>query len=195
MSHRTQSLPPLSRLFYVIREMRYHEASRQSIGLLLSVWFVVIARPTPWVLYSATVFVIVGVGIRLWASGFIIKNEALATNGPYALVRHPLYVGNILVIFAFAGATGFWWTFLVAIAFLSFYYPTAIEYEDRKLSTMFGDSWREYAKQTPALLPALRSRHRNTGGQWSFRKSLTNNLELVVTVFLLTCFSHNYIRL
>lgn len=195
MSHRTQSLPPLSQPLYVIREMRYHEASRQLIGLMLSVLFVVVARPIPWILYSATVLVIVGVGIRLWASGFIIKNQELATNGPYALVRHPLYVGNILVIFAFAAASGFWWTFLITIAFLGFYYPAAIEYEDRKLSTIFGDSWREFAKLTPALVPAVRSQDRNARGQWSFRKSLSNNLELVITVFLLTCFFYNYVRL
>ena len=195
MSHRTKSLDPLSGSLSVIREMRYHEASRQLLGLLLAVLFVVIAQPIPWVLYVATVLVVTGVGIRLWASGFIIKNEELATNGPYALVRHPLYVGNILIIFAFAAASGLWWTLLIVIAFLSFYYPTAIEYEDRKLSMMFGDTWREFAKHTPALLPALSNRNRDIGGQWSFKKSLTNNLELIVTAFLLTCFFYNYVRL
>ncbi|MDH3410216.1 MAG: isoprenylcysteine carboxylmethyltransferase family protein, partial [Gammaproteobacteria bacterium] len=172
MSKRTEALPPLSGLPRVIREMRYHEASRQVLGLLLSVLFVVIAKPLPWALYLTSVVVVIGVAIRMWASGFILKNEQLATNGPYALVRHPLYSGNILVIYAFAGASGVWWTFVVATAFLLFYYPTAIEYEDRKLSAIFGDEWHAFARNTPALVPAFGSRERDLGGHWSFKTSM-----------------------
>lgn len=195
MSHRTQPLQPLSGLPHIIREMRYHEASRQSIGLLLCVFFVVIAQPIPWGLYVSTVIVVIGVGIRLWASGFIVKNEELATTGPYALVRHPLYIGNILIIFAFAGASGLWWTFLIATLFFLFYYPPAIEYEDRKLCAIFGDPWREFAKHTPALLPTLNSRWRNVGGRWSIKTSQSRNFEVVIAVFLLGCFLYNYSRL
>lgn len=195
MSHRTEPLRPLTGLSHVIREMRYHEASRQSLGLLLCIFFVVIAQPIPWALYLTTVIVVIGIGIRMWASGFIIKNKELATNGPYALVRHPLYVGNILVVFAFAGASGLWWTFLVTIAFLAFYYPPAIEYEDRKLSAIFGESWKEFAEHTPALLPAWGGRQRSLGGQWSFKTSMSANLEPVIAMFLLACFLFNYSRL
>jgi protein-S-isoprenylcysteine O-methyltransferase Ste14 len=195
MSHRTQPLPPLSGLPHIIREMRYHEASRQVLGLLLLVYFTVIAQPVSWALYLTTVFVVIGVGVRMWASGFIMKNKELATNGPYALVRHPLYVGNILIVYAFAGASGLWWTFLVATAFFVFYYPTAIEYEDRKLCAIFGDSWREFAEHTPALLPATGGRQRDLGGHWSFRTSMAANVEPVIAIFLLACFFFIYTRL
>jgi protein-S-isoprenylcysteine O-methyltransferase Ste14 len=163
--------------------------------LLLSVFFVVIARPVDWLLYPATVVAIAGIGVRLWASGFIVKNEQLATNGPYAFVRHPLYVGNILILFAFAAASGLWWAFLIVIAFLWFYYPKAIEYEDRKLRSIFPGTWQEFANQTPALMPRLGGHKRNFGGKWSFRKSLTANLEPVIAVFLLACFFYIYSRL
>lgn len=195
MSHRTQSLTPLTGLRNVVRELRYHEASRQTLGLLLSILFAVIAQPIPWLLYVATVLVLAGIVVRLWASGFIIKNKVLATNGPYAFVRHPLYVGNILVLLAFAAASGFWWTLLIVVAFLFFYYPTAIEYEDRKLSTKFESSWHVYAKQTPALLPRLSNRERDIGGQWSMKKSLMTNKEPVIAAFLLSCFVYVYSKL
>lgn len=175
--------------------MRYHEASRQIIGLLLSVFFAAIAQPIPWALYLATVFVVLGVVVRLWASGFIMKNKELATNGPYALVRHPLYVGNILIVYAFAGASGIWWTFVIATAFFVFYYPPAIEYEDRKLAAIFGDAWQEFAKHTPALLPTLGGRQRDLGGHWSFKTSMTANLEPIIAVFLLACLLFIYTRL
>lgn len=195
MSHRTQSLPPLSGLPHVVRELRYHEASRQGFGLLLSVFFVVVARPVDWLLYPATVVATAGIGVRLWASGFIVKNEQLATNGPYAFVRHPLYVGNILILFAFAAGSALWWASLIVIAFLWFYYPKAIEYEDRKLRSIFPGTWQEFANQTPALMPRLSGHKRNFGGKWSFRKSLTANLEPVIAVFLLACFFYIYSKL
>lgn len=195
MSRRTEALPPLSGLPHIIREMRYHEAARQWIGFLLCVFFAVISRPIPWILYAATVVVVVGIGFRLWASGFIIKNKQLATNGPYALVRHPLYVGNILIVYAFVAASGVWWTFLVATAFFLFYYPPAIEYEDRKLAGIFGDPWQDFAKQTPALLPSLGSRNRNLSGHWSFKTSMMANFEPVIAVFLLACFFFIFSRL
>lgn len=195
MSNRTKALPPLSGPAKVIREMRYHEASRQVLGLLLAVLFAVVSKPIPWALYVSTAFVVIGVIVRMWASGFILKNEQLATNGPYALVRHPLYTGNILVVYAFAGGSGVWWTFVVATAFLLFYYPTAIEYEDRKLHGIFGDAWKEFAKNTPALLPRLGGRERDLAGHWSFKVSLTRNLEPVIAVFLLACFFFMYTRL
>lgn len=175
--------------------MRYHEASRQIIGLLLSVYFAVISQPVPIALYVTTVIVVIGVIVRMWASGFIMKNKELATNGPYALVRHPLYVGNILIVYAFAGASGIWWTFLIATAFFLFYYPTAIEYEDRKLFGLFGDPWQEFAKTTPALLPAFGGRQRDLSGHWSFKTSLKANLEPLIAVFLLVCFYYIYTRL
>ncbi len=193
MSHRTQSLPTRSGLAHAIREFRYHESSRQSIGLLLAVWFAVVAQPIPWLFYSVTPILLLGVGIRMWASGFIIKNRALATNGPYAFVRHPLYVGNILIIMAFGAASGLWWTILVAVLFIAFFYPTAIEYEDRKLCNIFGTAWREFAAQTPALVPNFRRpRSESGGGRWSLEKSLSSNLELLVSVFLLSCFFYIY---
>ncbi|MDH3352194.1 MAG: isoprenylcysteine carboxylmethyltransferase family protein [Gammaproteobacteria bacterium] len=195
MSHRTEPLPPLSGVSHIVRELRYHEASRQIIGLLLCVYFAAISQPIPWAIYLTTVIVVIGVIIRMWASGFIMKNKELATNGPYALVRHPLYVGNILIVYAFAGASGIWWAFLIATAFFLFYYPPAIEYEDRKLCAIFGDAWREFAKNTPALMPALGSRQRDLSGHWSFKTSLKANLEPLIAVFLLACFAYIYTRL
>ena len=45
MSHRTAPLPPLEGLPRIVRELRYHEASRQVLGFLLCVAFALIAEP------------------------------------------------------------------------------------------------------------------------------------------------------
>ena len=91
MSHRTQDLPPLSGLRRIIRELRYHEGSRQVLAFVLIAWFAYVSEPTRLALMLSSPLVLAGNLLRLYASGFISKNRQLATNGPYALMRHPLY--------------------------------------------------------------------------------------------------------
>ncbi len=188
MSHRTDSLPPLEGLPRIVRELRYHEASRQILGFLICVVFALIAEPRLPLLYAAAPLVLAGVGTRLWASGVIMKNRELATSGPYRYVRHPLYVGNILVLAGFVLASGTWWTAPVALAFLLFYYPPAIEYEERKLERLFGATWHEYTRSTRALLPSFAARPPASATGWSLRKSLALNLEPLIAVFILGLF-------
>ncbi|MDH4255479.1 MAG: hypothetical protein OEX13_13260, partial [Gammaproteobacteria bacterium] len=110
MSHRTDSLPPLTGLAHVIRELRYHEASRQILGMLLAVLFAWVAQPVEALYWVGAALFALGTAVRLWASGVIAKNKQLATSGPYVYVRHPLYVGNILILYGFVAASGLWWT-------------------------------------------------------------------------------------
>lgn len=188
MSHRTDPLPPLEGLSRIVRELRYHEASRQIIGLSICVVFALTANPKVEPLYAAAPFILAGVGVRLWASGVITKNRELATAGPYRYVRHPLYAGNISILAGFVLASGNGWTAPVALFFLLFYYPPAIEYEERKLRVLFGDAWNAYARNTRALLPSLSEPAKGGGASWSFRKSFLLNLEPLVAVFILGLF-------
>lgn len=188
MSHRTAPLPPLEGLPRIVRELRYHEASRQVLGFLLCIVFALAADPQRPLLYAAAPLILAGVGTRLWASGVIMKNRELATSGPYRYVRHPLYVGNILVLAGFVLASGQWWTAPVALAFLLFYYPPAIEYEERKLERLFGATWHEYTRSTRALLPSFAARPQASATGWSLRKSLALNLEPLIAVFILGLF-------
>ena len=185
MSHRTRDLPALSGVGHWLRELRYHEFSRQTLGLLLVVFFGLVGQPSAAAFYVGTIIIALGIIVRLYASGFIVKNKELATHGPYALVRHPLYTGNILILFGFCFAAGLWWVWLVSIAFFWFYYPTAIEYEDRKLHAIFGDAWLTWRNSTPALMPSFKKWRGVTAGHWSFMKSLRQNLEPLIAAFLL----------
>jgi len=125
--------------------------------------------------------------VRLYASGFVMKNKELATVGPYALVRHPLYTGNILLITGFALASSTWWACPLAVLFFWFYYPTAIEYEDRKLHSFFGTQWEAWSAHTPALLPNFANVGGLFAGSWSFAKSTRQNGELFIAIYLVAC--------
>ena len=185
MGNRTRDLPELGGIAGVIREMRYHEFSRQAIGILLIAVFCVLAKPMPALFWAGAVVAIVGILVRVWASGFVVKNKELSTTGPYGLVRHPLYTGNILMLIGYCLVNGQWWSWVVGAFFLWFWYPPAISYEDKKLHKIFGDPWLEWSSRTPALIPRTLSPGSSEDTGWSFMKSLKQNWEPVIVVYAL----------
>ncbi len=187
MSHRTQDLPPRSGIASFLRELRYHELSRQLLAVVLIALFAATAAPvTPFVQIGIPL-AIIGMLIRLFASGYVLKNKELAQDGPYALMRHPLYTGNIALVTGFALAGSTYWALPLALAFFWFYYPPAIEYEDRKLSGIFGEQWQQWSAQTPALIPRLSRIGNAFKGSWSFGRSTLKNGELFIAIFVVIC--------
>ena len=192
MSNRTNDLPKLSGIKHHIREMRYHEFSRQSIGIILVSVFCFETSSNSIIPYAsnfAISIILLGLATRMYASGFVLKNKELSTTGPYAFVRHPLYTGNIMILIGLCLINGFFWSFVTAFIFLWFYYPTAIEYEDRKLKSLFPDTWEEWASITPALMPKMdlngKIFYRLDLRSWSLKKSLVANYEPVIVVYVL----------
>lgn len=188
MSHRTQDLPPLTGIAHLIRELRYMEPARQGLAVILVLVYTIVAKPLPVLAAIGLAIGVVGELFRMYASGFIVKNKELATDGAYRFVRHPLYTGNILLVSGFALASAVWWTIPVTLFFFWFYYPTAIEYEDRKLRRIFGAAWEEWAARTPALVPrfggaAARNAHDR---RWSFGVSNKHG-EILFVLFTLGC--------
>ena len=184
MSQRTKELEELSGIQHFIRELRYHEFSRQGIGVILVVVFAVLSQPTLYFFILGCLLVLDGLLIRLYASGFVYKNKELSTSGPYAYVRHPLYTGNILILIGISFAAGSISALVISIIFFWFYYPAAIEYEDRKLKSLFPDSWDSWSQQTPALVPKFKFNRLNLA-EWSWEKSLKKNYEPVIFAFVL----------
>ena len=192
MSNRTNDLPKLSGIKHLIREMRYHEFSRQSIGIILVSVFCFETSSNSIIPYAsnfAISIILLGLATRMYASGFVLKNKELSTTGPYAFVRHPLYTGNIMILIGLCLINGFFWSFVTAFIFFWFYYPTAIEYEDRKLKSLFPDTWEEWASITPALMPKMdlngKIFYRLDLRSWSLKKSLVANYEPVIVVYVL----------
>jgi protein-S-isoprenylcysteine O-methyltransferase Ste14 len=189
MSHRTQDLPPLTGLARIIRDLRYVEPARQGLAVLLVLVYTYAATPLPLLAAIGLPIALAGGFVRAYASGFIVKNQQLATDGPYRFVRHPLYSGNILLVVGFGLACSRWWALPVALAFFWFYYPTAIEYEDRKLKGIFGAAWEQWSARTPALIPRFGSiPPAGTGDRrWSLGVSSARNGEVVFVLLCVGC--------
>jgi len=187
MSHRTQHLPPRNGLAKLARELRYHEPSRQVFAVVLIGLFTVTAKPVLVLVYVGGILALAGMLVRLHASGYVLKNKELAQTGPYALMRHPLYTGNIALVIGFALAGSTLWALPLSLFFFWFYYPPAIGYEDQKLQRIFGSQWDEWAKHTPALLPRLSRLGDLFRGNWSFATSTWKNGEIFIAIYIVVC--------
>jgi protein-S-isoprenylcysteine O-methyltransferase Ste14 len=103
----------------------------------------------------ALALVLVCIAGRMWSILYIgaKKNEELVTAGPYSVTRNPLYVFSVI------GAVGiglFVGSFMLALALgLAAYLVLVVtaEKEARYLQTLFGDRYRDYARETPLFWP------------------------------------------
>jgi protein-S-isoprenylcysteine O-methyltransferase len=92
-------------------------------------------------------FVSTGFGAQLFAG------QQLVTTGPFAIVRHPMYIGLILA--AFGGLLIYvTWTMLVFACLAPLVLIRAWR-EEQALAAEFGEQWKEYCKRVPAFLPKL----------------------------------------
>ena len=158
----------LARLSHDLRYRR--RRFRQAAGGLLAVTLAVLSTPRPGWFAAGVGLAALGFLVRLWAAGHVHKNAELAREGPYALVRHPLYTGNLLLGLGFALASGWIWALpLTALVFFAFY-PDAVRYEDAKLERLFGAPWREWAASTPARRH-ISTKTSDTAGSSSTRRT------------------------
>ena len=102
-------------------------------------------------------YVLIFAGFVLLAKSWGVLYEAqrrheLATSGPYARVRHPQYLGFILIMFGFL----LQWPTLVTLAMfpvLVYMYATLARREELQAAAEFGEQYAGYAKRTPGFIP------------------------------------------
>jgi protein-S-isoprenylcysteine O-methyltransferase Ste14 len=127
---------------------------RLPLGFVIGIAYIIWARPTPLTLPVGAVIALVGVLIRAWASGHIIKNKKLAVTGPYAHTRNPLYFGSFLIGAGFAVAAH-WSLLLVVIAFWILVYAPTMEREKANIRERFPDAYDRYSANVPAFVPRV----------------------------------------
>ena len=167
--------------------IRFNELLRQGIGLLLVAVCAYFAKPDIGTVSIGLALVVVGQVFRIYAAGYIFKNKQLASTGPYSLVRHPLYLGNFIILIGFTIASANLYVAAVVVLFFLVWYPAAIAYEDSKLENIFEDEWREWSKNIRAITPGrFRFADLKASG-WDTYQSLIRNGELPISLYLLSC--------
>lgn len=119
-----------------------------------------------WSLPLGLLIAVCGELIRLWAVSWAgsetrttgkVGGTYLVINGPYAHVRNPLYVGNILIYFGLGIMSFALFPYLqiIALAFFVFQYYEIIKEEEGFLREKFGNDFTEYYKNVPRIFPRL----------------------------------------
>ncbi|MFA6596510.1 MAG: isoprenylcysteine carboxylmethyltransferase family protein [Ignavibacteriaceae bacterium] len=119
-----------------------------------------------WSLPLGLLIAVCGELIRLWAVSWAgsetrttgkVGGTYLVINGPYAHVRNPLYVGNILIYFGLGIMSFALFPYLqiLALAFFVFQYYEIIKEEEGFLREKFGNDFADYYKNVPRIFPRL----------------------------------------
>jgi protein-S-isoprenylcysteine O-methyltransferase Ste14 len=144
---------------------------RLPLGFVFGIAYLIWARPTMLTLAVGGVIAFVGVCVRAWASGHIIKNRQLAVTGPYAHTRNPLYFGSFLIGAGFAIAAH-WGLLLVVIAFWLLVYAPTMERERKNIRERFPEAYDRYSANVPAFVPRLVPWKEESAEQGGFSSSL-----------------------
>jgi protein-S-isoprenylcysteine O-methyltransferase Ste14 len=82
-------------------------------------------------------------------------DHQLIRNGPYARVRHPIYLGMLLFLLGLAAALGHWLQLVIALPLFIIGTSIRTKSEDQLLHAQFGQAFVDYAASTPSLIPRL----------------------------------------
>lgn len=123
-------------------------------GFLLVAAFAWLSQPTTESLAIGLPVSVLGLLLRGWAAGHLAKNRQLATGGPYAFVRNPLYIGTLTVALGLVIASREWLLAAIFAAVFTLIYLPVIELEEQHLRTLFPE-YPAYAERVPMLRPRL----------------------------------------
>lgn len=141
-----------------------------------------------WPLGISIIFI--GFLIRLWSTKYIgrgtpsmkKKGKELVNMGPYAIVRNPLYIGNIII------ATGLsvlskliWFTPFVFLYFFALYHIVVL-YEEKKLSERWEDGYLAYFNEVPRWIPRLSNLHRFNADGFKWIQALRSELPSLIYI-------------
>lgn len=146
------------------------------------------------------ILMLVGLGIRFWASGYIIKSQVLATSGPYAYTRNPLYVGNFLLGLGISVTSGNIWIIIYYAVTFTLLYLGTIRDEQEFLEKKFGDAFRDYVSNVPVFLPSWKAYQRAEKKGFDIDQSFKNGEFirlcgfLILLIFIYLCWSFVVLR-
>lgn len=159
-----------------------HLRLRFAPAYLAAVLAIAVFEARPATLVIGAGLVALGVALRSWGAGHLVKREALTLSGPYAHLRHPLYAGTLAVCLGFATAVGGGWMWPLlagnALWFFVAYFPRKERLESELLEARYGGAYTAYRARVPALWPALRA-YAGPGGAagtraWRWRRYREN---------------------
>lgn len=121
-------------------------------GFLLVAAFAWFSHPGPASLAIGLPIAVFGLTLRGWAAGCLAKNQELATGGPYAFTRNPLYLGTLVVAAGLTVAARSAGLAVLFAAVFALVYLPVIQLEEQHLRSLF-PKYTGYAARVPAFWP------------------------------------------
>jgi protein-S-isoprenylcysteine O-methyltransferase Ste14 len=138
-----------------------------SILTLLAVWLlklIGIGALPAWISWLGIVLALLGPFIRWWANRVlgafytrmlkVAENQVIVQEGLYRIIRHPGYLGSILMWGGVAAATANWIVLVIVSIVMISAYTYRIENEEKMLVTTLAD-YSEYRSHTRRLIPFI----------------------------------------
>jgi hypothetical protein len=126
---------------------------RVRLGYPVALVCFLLARPRPGPLAAGAAVAAAGLILRAFAAGYLRKHEQLATSGPYACTRNPLYVGSALLAAGFMIASRSWTAAAVLSTYFVLFYSAVMRREEQELRAHYGSAFDDYAARVPLFWP------------------------------------------
>ena len=176
------------------------------LAYMLVVWLFLVARTTERQLHIGILLALLGESVRVWANGYVghvkvnwtntwrgdAKIGRLITAGPYAFVRHPLYLGSFLIGAGFCVVVGNFWFSLAALGFFLIVYGMKMTSEEQLLRKECGMEYLLYHAAVPRWFPTG-SRYPKRQGRWTW-EGVRASKELKTVVWVIVCLLALYFR-
>ena len=134
--------------------------------------------------------VVLGQAWRCWAVGFIglyrgenVKAQKLATHGPYALMRNPLYFGNFIIGFGWSLLAGLRGAGIFTLCFCLLYVLAIIPHEENFLRSKFGAEYEDYCRRVKRFWPA-ELRAENLRGKCDFEVVKRSEIHTIISTVI-----------
>ena len=148
-----------------MREWAFRMRGGLWTGLFVVILFM-LEPATPVRVCACLALVLLGQAWRCWAVGYIglyrgenVKANTLATHGPYALMRNPLYFGNFVIGFGWSILAGLKGILIFTVCFYVLYVLVIIPHEESFLLSKFGGEYEEYCGRVKRFWPSRVSMH------------------------------------
>ena len=128
---------------------------RVPCGFILLITFGWLSQPSSRSLLTGLPIGLLGLTLRGWAAGHLAKNQDLATSGPYAHIRNPLYLGTLITAAGLVVASRNWGLAVIFAAAFGLIYLPAVELEEQHLRKIFS-SYAAYARKVRRFIPSPR---------------------------------------
>jgi protein-S-isoprenylcysteine O-methyltransferase Ste14 len=128
---------------------------RVRVGYPVALIYWALAAPTLRAILIGGVIASFGLIVRAVAAGYLRKDQQLASSGPYALSRNPLYLGSSFLAVGFAIAGHSWAAGTLIVVYFGVFYYAVMRNEEEDLRARFEGAFERYAAHVPLFFPYI----------------------------------------